>query len=370
VERAIRLLGDGGLPRGGARERQLRSLLAPSLMATEGWSSDAAKANDHALRACAQDEKALGLPDLWARFSWGVVGNDLRVAESALAEIDRHPESPEQRFLCRTGRGYIAFYDGNFRQAEAAFEDALALLDQDRVSAQALDACGHEVITVARHQLLWLYALRGQVERALVKQRESERTVQAGPILRQLNVWAYGISLGLSLGRTPQAQELLERCAGALLPEAEARGLALYAAMARMGAGRALVLAGELAPGLVLMEQGHDAFLGAGVTAAGQLVYTAAFADGCLEAGELAKAASCLDHAFAHGQGRLGAYYVPELCRIRAQLHAAMGQREEARAALDAAEHAIENLARRDRPAPGAQLLQARVAATRLLLRS
>jgi tetratricopeptide (TPR) repeat protein len=366
LERAITLSNTPNLPRGEARERELRLLLGPCLTATEGWSSEAVKTNDRALTARAASGQDSSLSELWTRWSYGVVGHDLRVAETALAELDRQTDTPQKRFLSATAHGYVAFYDGNFRQAEHAFEEALAIARRDELAQGVLDAVGDWVLTVPRQQLLWIYALRGQVERALLLQWESEQATRAGGMLPRLNVWAYGVSLGLSLGRTPHACELLERCGGALLSEAEAHGLALYAAMARVGQGRARVLAGYHDAGVALMERGHEQFLAAGVAGAGQVVYTAGFVDGCLEAGAREKAEPALDHAFKYARDRLGFYYLPEVYRLQAQLHLTAGRIDEARGALEAAEREIERLTRRDRTAP--LLLGARVAATRLLV--
>jgi predicted ATPase/DNA-binding SARP family transcriptional activator len=218
----------------------------------------------------------------------------LGMAKQAL-DLARQIEDPAQTAAAHTALGMSLVYLGEFTQARAHFERALADYDP-RQHQSLISLIGQDIKVSCLAYLSWVLWFLGYPDQAL------QRVDEAISLARDLD---QPYSLGFALGiagcvihlRCGKYDVALEEAETLLRLWAE-QGFVLYQAWGKCVKGRALTELGRIEEGLAGLREGVVACKSVGVLAS-HTQQLANFAEACVSAGQIEEGLSAITEALA-----------------------------------------------------------------------
>jgi TOMM system kinase/cyclase fusion protein len=336
-ERGLRLLpGVADHAATAALEIGLLESLGTARLSTQGYGSADVEATFSRVQALCEelgeDVPLRALHGLWGvRVSQGDRDAAVQLLPRFHRLVERSPDAVT-RLTAHAHTGLFAFLGGDFPRARDEFQAAVPWYDTDDYRAFLADY-GYDGGLYAFGYLAWSHLLLGDASRATAVERDMTATAaRSGNPYGIAIANAFAQTLAVSAGRP----DLVRAAAARALAQAETEKLHLFVAWARCARGWALGQEGDVDAGLDDIRTGLALFQMAGF----RLMYPyhqALLVDTLRRADALDEALATTEEALGLTESHLDRSWEAELRRLRGELLAASGRREEAVATLEGA---------------------------------
>ncbi len=330
LRRALSLLES--LPEGGERRRLelgLQTSLGVSLIATRGYGSAEVELAFRRGRELCRGipESPLLFPALYGLRTFHMVRGEHQAAVELghhLLTIAQAADDPELLVEAHQALGTTSFYRGELAAATEHLEKGLALYSLERDQDHAV-RFGQDPAVACHSYLAWTLWLAGHA--APAARRTSLAIEQAGRVAHPFSMALALIFAGLLARQRGDLAATLAHASSARSLSAE-KGYPFWLAMAGMLQGMVRADSGDR-QGIAEIERGLADWQQLG-SRLGRPHFQALLAEAQLKWGELDQAEVVLESALAEVEQSAERLNLAELYRLRAAVHTARGQREQA----------------------------------------
>jgi tetratricopeptide (TPR) repeat protein len=243
------------------REMDAQLLLAPALMATQGWASPEVEAACvRARELCERSGNGQGvIAALWGLWTVRLVrGEIVPSLEAALPVLDMAlaTENPVLHIVAHQAVGYSRYFLAEFSESREHGEKAVELfdLDQERALVSIFQLPSSFACCNFLAMSLWFLGYPEQAE---------QRRAQAWEMIEALGIppcTAYGLAIGMWVHYARRDHSVIGELADPLHDLATEEGFVLWAAQARIYRGWAQAMDGRAAAGVEELRAGMEAY--------------------------------------------------------------------------------------------------------------
>ncbi|HEX2643701.1 MAG TPA: TOMM system kinase/cyclase fusion protein [Thermoanaerobaculia bacterium] len=309
------------------QELALRSLMGVSLVPTQGYASTEVAENAARSQALCQqlgDTPRL-VPSLYGLWVYHLLRGHRQPSIELSEELGRlGTDGAEHALIGFSARGITRYYDGDFAEARAFMEEAMAAYRPD-LQAGLAQKFGDEAGLLPRFYHHWCVWFCGQPDEAVRYKDEAARMVEG---LASPYILATSLFFEMLLLRERREVEEVHRVAERLVELSREQRYPFFLALALCGHGWALVHRGQaghagksedIERGIAQIQEGlaiHQA-IGTQLPRAYWLTY---LVEAYLGTGRIEEGLATVEEALALSQVQLDVYFDAELYRLRGEL--------------------------------------------------